>query len=223
MSSSFEDLKGKFQRDINRIADADRNTRKRGLQKLLEDLPWNESSHRDALIRVALEVLFQPLLAAVADPVEKCRELALMLLSKVLALARDILDFSSALVTSLSQRINDNPFPETSEELRLQIAVVLDQVMRHPSLLSLFPHSRNEATIQFPFPDLLAALPKALVDPFPSAKKQLADLIVSIAKYSRNGGVHFSTPIFKCLAANAVHQQHKVRSSSLKVNVPKMI
>jgi hypothetical protein len=215
MSLSFEDLKGKFQRDINRIADADRNTRKRGLQKLLEDLPWNEPSQRDALVRVALEILIQPLIAAVADPVEKCRELTLMLLSKVLALASDISDFSESLVTSLSQRINDNPFPETSEELRLQVAVLLDQVMRHPSLY------RVEEKTQFPFPDLLAAFPKALVDPFPSAKKQLADLIVSTAAHSRSRGVHFSTPVFKCLATNAVHQQNKVRSSSLKVTAPK--
>ena len=218
MSLSFEDLKGKFQRDINRIADADRNTRKRGLQKLLEDLPWKESSQRDALIRLSLEILLQPLISAGADPVEKCRESALMLLSKVIALASDISDFSRSLVRSLSQRINDTPFPEASEELRLQIAVLLDQILRHPSVLA---NSRVETTTQFPFPDLLVALPKALSDPFPSAKRQLADLIVSIAAHSRNGGVHFSVPVFKCLAANAVHQQHKVRSSSLKVTASK--
>ena len=33
-------LLSKLQRDINRSQDADRNTRRRGLQKLIDDIPW---------------------------------------------------------------------------------------------------------------------------------------------------------------------------------------
>lgn len=39
-SAELEALRKTFSRDINRTNDSDRNTRKRGLQKLLEDLPW---------------------------------------------------------------------------------------------------------------------------------------------------------------------------------------
>lgn len=39
----YDDLLQSFTRDLNRIVDADRNSRKRGLQKLLEELPWPSS------------------------------------------------------------------------------------------------------------------------------------------------------------------------------------
>jgi len=208
---SFDDLRGKFQRDINRIADIDRNTRKRGLQKLLDDLPWSDTSQRNALCRLAEEVLWLPLVAAISDSVEKCRESALQLILKVVDLSSDVSIFSGILVTSLSQRINENPFPEQSEELRLQISAVLEKVIRHPSL--------KPGKASFQFPDLLDVLPKALSDPFPSAKKQLADLVVSIAELWGEGKVLFSTSLFKSLAANALHQQHKVQHSMINLNL----
>ncbi len=34
------ELVAKFQRDLNRVLDTDRNTRKRGIQNLIDEIPW---------------------------------------------------------------------------------------------------------------------------------------------------------------------------------------
>ena len=37
-------IEAQFQRDLNRCHDSDRTTRKKGLEKLLESLPWEKKS-----------------------------------------------------------------------------------------------------------------------------------------------------------------------------------
>jgi hypothetical protein len=65
-SVSSSDLLQKFQRDINRMSDSDRNTRKRGLQKLLEELPWNSNKQKKALESLLSTHILVPLIAGVS-------------------------------------------------------------------------------------------------------------------------------------------------------------
>ena len=71
----------KFQRDINRMTDTDRNTRKRGLQKLHDDLPWKSNKQKKQLESLISSHMLLPLINGISDPVEKCRELCINLLS----------------------------------------------------------------------------------------------------------------------------------------------
>jgi len=44
VNEKYNVLLQKLQRDINRLVDNDRTSRKRGLQKLLEDIPWDTTN-----------------------------------------------------------------------------------------------------------------------------------------------------------------------------------
>ena len=116
-----------FQRDLNRTLDNDRNTRKRGLQKLLDDLPWASKSQRKDLVDFVLNSVFNSLLVTLSDQVEKCRELTLSLFRKLIDVAGVAvgLDKTHTLVIKLCDRINETPFQEPAEELRLQVVDML--------------------------------------------------------------------------------------------------
>ena len=97
----------KYQRDINRIFDSDRNTRKRGLQKLLEDLPWSDTTYLVDLQELCKSRLFPQVLLLTSDSVEKCRELSLNILKKILSLFDSYADFAEDIIASLCSRVSD--------------------------------------------------------------------------------------------------------------------
>ena len=69
----------------------------------------------------------------------------------------------------------------------------------------------------FPYTNLLQALPKALTDSFPAAKKQLADVTVIICQFPNFTNKVNSKNIVKALSSNCLHQHSKVRIASIKV------
>lgn len=88
----------KFQRDLNRISDTDRMTRKRGLQNLLDALPWNNKTDYPYLINFIKSSLIELLLITLTDAIEKCRELTLKILMKIFELN------STSATTAILQR-----------------------------------------------------------------------------------------------------------------------
>ena len=72
-------LKQKLQRNINCLADPDRSTRRRSLDKLKRTLlaaKPPEGASVKAMAAFFESMLQEPLLKILADPVEKCRELS---------------------------------------------------------------------------------------------------------------------------------------------------
>ncbi|RYG99401.1 hypothetical protein EON65_50305, partial [archaeon] len=124
-------IESDFIRDINRAKDADRNSRKRGLQKLCETLPWDDKKQRVELQAFIQTHLYPIVQMAVADSVEKCREFALKMTHLILKVWTAIpIPTLSDLTTSLVSRINDHPFPEPAEELRQLVVESLQGVVK---------------------------------------------------------------------------------------------
>ena len=202
------ELLQKFQRDLNRIVDADRNTRKRGLLKLLEDLPW--SQHDSAMKDLVLLHLLQPLITTLSDVVEKCREISLKLINKcidncALAIPNGIY---SNMVTVLCSRINDTPFPEPTEELRLQVIELLHKILLFPAVNT----SMEISTIEM----ILQSLTRALVDPFPAAKRACGELVVLLAEKWPQCICSSFKKLLYSLHGNAQHQHSKTRVITLR-------
>jgi hypothetical protein len=127
-------MKATFQRDLNRLSDPDRNTRKRGLQKLLDDLPWGSKSQKKTLQRFIRGHVLCELRTTVTDPVEKCRDLSLWLLRRICETAETLPCQQVALMVKLlTSRINTVPFVEPAEELRLTCVEVLHSLCAHKS------------------------------------------------------------------------------------------
>lgn len=212
MASLTIDLTLKFQREINRICDSDRNTRKSGLKNLLEKLPWSCSDVEEvqSLRNTCKEALFAPLLLTLADQAEKCRELSIALLTKIVHLFQSDLEHENVikLVNALCRRVNDTPFPEKSEEIRFQVIQlirVLCPLVYRDGVVS------NDVMI-------LPAIAKALVDLFPDAKKACSEVIIEIGKLTppEHIRMHYKE-LLRGLIVNATHQHYKVRSLAVKV------
>ena len=205
----------KFQRDINRMNDTDRNTRKRGLQKLLDDLPWKSKKERRLLERLIISHVMLPLMNGISDPVEKCRELCLALLSSSMSILQSPSlnpEMLMAVMRALCNRINDIPFAETSEELRLQILELIKLIMRHPDFsLPSDTYTGEVADI------ILTTMTKALLDTFPAAKRSCAEIVSMVSAYSPISVRMCFKTLIKSLIGNATHQHSKTRSATLQV------
>ncbi len=207
--STGTDLERKFAREINRISDADRNARKRGLQKLLDELPWNEE--KKSVKDLFLTTLKDPVFITIADPIEKCRDLSLQILMKVVDTFEDITSFADSVMSLLYARIGDTPFPEPAEELRLQVGTLIHRIFTHKSLPA--DEKQNILTC---IPSFLSALSVAIRDSFPAVKTQLSTLVIDVAPYARFATRKHVKDIIKSLAINAMHQHSKVRSATLR-------
>ena len=198
-----------FAREINRISDADRNARKRGLQKLLDELPW--TAEKKAVNDLFLATLKDPVFIAIADPIEKCRDLSLQILLKAVDSFDDITPFADSVLSLLYARVGDTPFPEPAEELRLQVGTLIQKIFTHKSL----PLDRKQDILTC-IPSFLTALSVAIKDSFPAAKTQLSSLVTDVAPYVKFATKKHAKDIIKSLAGNAMHQHSKVRSATLK-------
>lgn len=197
----------KFQRDINRLTDSDRSSRKRGLQNLVDTLPWNRKTDIEQFLLLNL----QTIISLIADPVEKCRELSIKIFIKIFD--NNIVLTSIQLqniIEAVCQRINKIPFPEPSEEIRFQI-IELIRLFTSDSYFHLLQSSDTSRTFIF------GALTKALHDNFPNSKRSAAEAIIDFAMkfpfvIRMNPG-----PVMTSLLANGLHQHSKTRVITLKV------
>lgn len=194
-------------RDINCLTDADRNTRRGAVIRLEKTLLSGGKTPSNFVRRVFLEDLQKPLFRMFADQVEKCRELSIsMTLRFVDIISLDDLDnVLPLLLAALLGRLRSLPFPEQSEELRLEALRLLSH---------LFDVSKERLC---PFAsDILDAVSKALTDSCPDAKKECCDITKKVSAHfepervSRAGG-----PLVAALLANLRHQQWKVRRATL--------
>ena len=107
------------QRDLNCLADDNRQTRKRALTKL-GALP--SAGHApEVLAPVWSELLRTPITKLFADPVEKNRELAITLTSDLFAVVPDatIVESLALVVPAAVARVGGSVVAEESEEIRL--------------------------------------------------------------------------------------------------------
>ena len=250
----------KFQRDINRMQDSDRNTRRRGLQNLLEELPWTGKggSGTKKALRQLIGNNILPLVLGLdinfvesnvnfrvlgpgmlADPVEKCRELALQFVKMIF---ENISGFKSSVICAishaLSARVSEAPFPETAEELRLLVVENLHAALKCAS--SAHNKAREKSQGQDQEQDLTAisgegeslsveesgyktvlercvsSLHRAMLDPFPAAKRACGDLAFDLSVLAPTlVRLHFKS-LATGLVANCGHQHSKTRCVSLR-------
>ena len=105
-------------------------------------------------------------------------------------------------------RVGDTPFPETSEELRLQVLEVLYDVIKHPKC--------DESILISLAEKIILSLAKALTDTFPAVKRFGADIVIFLANSIPTQFRMSFKPLLKSLVGNANHQHSKTRSATLK-------
>lgn len=197
-------------RDINCLCDTDRAVRRGAVVKLEKALlSGGKTQVAPAYLqRLFLEELHKPLFRMFADQGEKCREVSLSMTLRFSDLlpVQEVENVLPLLLAALLGRFRSQPFPEQSEELRLEALRVLSH---------LFDVCKEKLN---PFAsDILDALSKALTDSCPDAKKECCEITKKVSQYFDAERVsRAANPLVGSLLANLKHQQWKVRRATLE-------
>jgi len=206
MDTEHTDLQKHLQRDINCLTEEDRNLRLKGLNNIKDGLFKPENSQAD-IQSVFEKGLLKNILLVTTDKVGKHRDLALQIIQKFFERVNPIEDdIVSSIVRALTTRLNTKPYPEESEEIRLNILKLFRKIF---GLGYTKAFSWNLAEFSF-------MLSKALLDEYPEAKKEACSLIVDLSHGLKDTIGEHSSSIFKSLSENLTHQQSKVRKPTIE-------
>mmetsp|Transcript_67203 Transcript_67203/g.161006 ORF Transcript_67203/g.161006 Transcript_67203/m.161006 type:complete len:949 (+) Transcript_67203:80-2926(+) len=209
----YEEFLLTVRRDINCLQDADKVVRRNAvvrLQKVLAPSSGGGASKtpREYAVRLFIEELHKPLFRLFSDAGDKSRETSLALVASFVT----DLDLESLenmlplLLRALLDRINTVPFPEQSEEMRLEVLHLLSQLFDKCET-KLDPFAAN----------IIDAVAKALTDTCPDAKKECCDIIKKMsATFQEERISRAAAPMLAALLGNLKHQHWKVRRATLE-------
>ncbi|CAI5725813.1 unnamed protein product [Peronospora effusa] len=213
--ATYNLLSMKMKRDINCLMDPNRNVRRQAVEKLHRTLQSEASHVSNAVLRVlCVSNLLRPLLqCAEHDVVEKCRERALTLL--LFLCERGALESSDMtlkeVVALANARLGKLPYPEPTEEMRLLILQLL-----HVFLKQFAAVKDRLMSLQDVMTELVNALGKTAIDPFPDAKKMSAECVILISKnWKKDVGMQIGA-IVRPVVVNLGHQHSRVRVCALQ-------
>eukprot|EP00752_Nemacystus_decipiens_P002612 g2445.t1 len=204
-------LRQRLQRDVNCLSDPDRSTRRRALVKLQKAF-FQEKKIPEAVLRGFLSrYLSERLVGMLADPVEKCREMAGGLLLEFVDAVDDVRPDTSALATQVfsmaEARIGSVPLAEPAEEVRALVLRLCSAVLRGKSAETFGCEVAGEAC---------AVLAAALTDPFPEAKRECCSLLLKLAAVCPGGLRSRLGKVLRPLTVNLGHQHSKTRQMTLQ-------
>jgi dynein assembly factor 5 len=208
-SQAVDDLCKNIARHLNCLQDENRNTRRRALEAIRKEIspPFKgDSGTEESLIcqRGFQETVLRPLLRIFADPVEKCRELAITTVDELICTAPEARDFLQFVVPTLVQRLGQQEVTEPSEELRLKLIQLACRLVDLSST-NIAPY----------LDDLMRILQRTIVDPFPEVKKESCQCA---SKLARSIPQHFhmqSESLIKPLLQTISHQHSRVRVTTI--------
>lgn len=184
-----------FAREINCLKDAQKAIRLPALQRLHSDLPHLSPSDLQELF----PVLRKPLLDLLSDPVDKCRELTVSLLS---TLNTKMTDFEAK---SVLEAMNRRLPAESVEEIRLMEVRLVQEIVTKWS-------ERLDNAVG----EVGALVAKAFQDPFPLVKQEAANLLQCLSLHFRPHLSLLSSLLLPACLPCLTHQHSKVRLSTLQ-------
>jgi dynein assembly factor 5 len=204
---SYEEFLLTVRRDINCLSETDKNVRKNAVGRLQKSLLSGGKVKKEFVVRLFLEELHKPLFRMFGDASEKCRELSLSMGLQFVDMVDPVAleNILPLLLSGLLGRLRTLPFPEPTEELRLEVLRFLNHVMD-------IAKERLGAFTS----DIVDTLGKALTDSCPDSKKECCEIVKKVSacfdheKLARAGG-----PLVMALLENLRHQQWKVRRATL--------
>ena len=188
-------------RHLNCLGEENKMARRRALESIKKDTIKRNPAIEAADCKPILNEILKPLLKEFSDSVEKCRELALEILSGFLTVVNDPEDYLPYVIPVLVQRLGQQDITEPSEELRLQLVTFLQTILEC---------SGKKLTIYLD--DVLRMLQRTLVDPYADVKKVSCNCVTIVAKAIPEYFYQQSESVIKPLLLAITHQHSKVRS-----------
>jgi hypothetical protein len=197
----FQEFLAKNKRNINCLLDKERNIRLKALKEFDKDLLKQENN--SVLSKFWTDYLLKPLVLIYDDKIEKLRELSISITTKLIE-RFDLKDEAQVIIPGIWARMNKTPFPEASEEVRIQFLELLELWL-------------EKDAYQFvpQLPEVCNMLSKILLDNNPEMKNKAASFWVKLwEKLSDKVGPRMKKMVIS-LTENLGHQHSKVRKSSL--------
>jgi dynein assembly factor 5, axonemal len=187
-----------MQREINILNEisSDRNQKKLALQKLLAFSKENEA--------VEISIL-QPILRTLVDPIEKCRELSVLILHQLAGKADPVVVLKD-LLPVLVKQLGSKEIKETSEEIRLELVRLLNMLVVKSARLDAF------------IPDLVTILSKTSLDTFQDIRKESFKCMIALCRDAATMAHHSST-LVKLILPSLAHRHSSVRCAALQALV----
>lgn len=166
--AASEVLRG-ISRHLNCLNEDNKATRKRALESIKKETV-NKGIPSGVLQEVLSSVL-KPLLKCMSDPIEKCRETTIAIITEFIRCVPTPEETLPYLMPCLAQRFGDKDILEPSEELRLSVMELLTLTVevcgKH-----LAPYLN----------EMINILRRSIVDPFPDVKRESCRCTVRFAK-----------------------------------------
>uniref|UniRef100_A0A8C5QE17 Dynein axonemal assembly factor 5 n=1 Tax=Leptobrachium leishanense TaxID=445787 RepID=A0A8C5QE17_9ANUR len=185
-------------RHLNCLNDDSKFTRRKALVAIQQEAQ-NKRLSSGPLQEVFAELL-RPLLRCLTDPMEKCRELAIQIISHCVGNVPRPEEALPYLIPAVTQRLGNPEIVEPSEELRLALA----------ELLTLLVEVCGKKLVPY-LDDMVRILQRTISDPFPEVKKESCKCA---SYYAQSIPEHFhmqSESLIKPLMQAISHQHSKVR------------
>ena len=205
MECSVEEIIQGLSRNVNCLTEEGRGTRKKAMEGIIKDTVGRKPGLDSDILQSVLREILKPCLKMVSDPVEKCRELSVTFLTKSMVCVDNASEFFPYVIPVLVQRLGQQEVVEQSEEIRLNIVVLM---------LKLIDLTKEKIG---PYvDDMVKILQRTIIDPYPEVKKESCKCAALLAKTVPE---HFhlqSEALIKPLLLTMTHQHSRVRVTAIE-------
>ncbi|KAH6565449.1 hypothetical protein BASA60_009949 [Batrachochytrium salamandrivorans] len=200
--NQYEDILQSIQRDINVLGEStsDRFAKKKALEHIYNETLSKKPPLSSFLLSRMFSTILRPTLRAVADPVEKCRELSICIIAGFVKSVDDTSPFLPYIVPSFAARLAQPELVEPAEELRLQmICALLDIVKKSKSSFAPFVE------------DTLKILTRTLTDMYPEVKKESCKIVIELCIHNIKPVAFYGDAVAKAILPVLHHRHSSVR------------
>ncbi|XP_039681604.1 dynein assembly factor 5, axonemal-like isoform X2 [Perca fluviatilis] len=190
-------------RHLNCLNEDNKATRKRALELIKRETV--DKGLSSSVLQEVFSVLLKPLLKCLSDPMERCRETAITMITEFIRCVPKPEESLLYLMPCLAQRLGEKEILEPAEELRLSAVEMLTLTVEVCG-----KHLAPYLT------EMIKILQRTIVDPFPDVRRESCKCTVNFAKCMPE---HFhlqAESLVKPLMQTISHQHSRVRVSVIE-------
>ncbi|XP_059204870.1 dynein axonemal assembly factor 5-like [Centropristis striata] len=201
-AAASEVLKG-LARHLNCLNEDNKATRKRALELIRRETV--EKGLCSSVLQEVFSALLKPLLKCLSDPMERCRETAITMITEFIRCVPKPEESLPYLMPCLSQRLGEKEIQEPAEELRLSAVEMLTLTVEVCGT-HLAPY----------LTEIINILNNTIVDPFPDVRRESCKCTVISAKCLPEHFHMQAETLVKPLMQTIAHQHSRVRVSVIE-------
>ncbi|KAE8283195.1 Dynein assembly factor 5, axonemal [Larimichthys crocea] len=200
--AASEVLRG-LARHLNCLNEDNKSTRKRALELIKRETV--DKGLSSSVLQEVFSALLKPLLKCLSDPMERCRETAITVITEFIRCVPKPEESLPYLMPCLAQRLGEKEILEPAEELRLSAVEMLT--------LSVEVCGKHLAPY---LNEMMNILQRTIGDPFPDVKRESCKCAVKFAKCVPEHFHMQAESLVKPLMQTISHQHSRVRVSVIE-------